>query len=112
GGPNARNRPLQRASGNRGPGQEAGGQAPRPDEPVVGRTVVGGQPVPVLRFMGLPPNRDASGDIESMDLLAGQSVGLVEEIKPAGQIVRELVKDARQIISQRLAGLAARSDER
>jgi hypothetical protein len=26
--------------------------------------------MPVLRFMGLPPNCDASGDIESMDLLA------------------------------------------
>jgi enoyl-[acyl-carrier protein] reductase II len=69
----------------------------------VGQTVVGGQPRPVLRFMGLPPNGDASGDIESMDLLAGESVGLVGEIKPAGQIV--LVEETRQIISQRLAGL-------
>jgi hypothetical protein len=43
-----------------------------------------------------------------MDLLAGQGVGLVGEIKPAGEIVRELVDEARQIISQRLAGLAAR----
>lgn len=43
-----------------------------------------------------------------MDLLAGQGVGLVEEIKPAGQIVRELMEETRQIVSQRLAGLAAR----
>ena len=64
--------------------------------------------MPVLRFMGFPPNCDANGDIESMDLLAGQGVGLVEEIKPAGQIVRELVEETRQIVSQRLAGLAAR----
>ena len=28
-----------------------------------------------------------------MDLLAGQSVGAVREIKPAGEIVRELVED-------------------
>ena len=67
-----------------------------------------GQRVPVLRFMGFPPSTDATGDIESMDLLAGQSVGLVREVKPAGQIVRELVEEARQIISQRLAGLAAK----
>jgi hypothetical protein len=40
--------------------------------------------------------------------LAGQGVGLVGEIKPAGQIVRELVDKARQIVSQRLARLAAR----
>ena len=42
-----------------------------------------------------------------MDLLAGQGVGLVREVKPAGQIVRELVEEAQQIISQRLAGLVA-----
>lgn len=64
--------------------------------------------MPVLRFMGFPPNGDASGDIESMDLLAGQGVGLVGEIRPAGQIVRELVEEARHIISQRLAGLVTR----
>jgi hypothetical protein len=29
-------------------------------------------------------------------------VGLVREVKPAGQIVRELVEEARQIIAQRL----------
>jgi hypothetical protein len=63
--------------------------------------------MPVLRFMGFPPNRDASGDIESMDLLAGQDVGLVGEIRPAGQIVPDLVEGARQIVLQRLAGLAA-----
>ena len=74
---------------------------------MVGQTVIGGQPMPVLRFMGFPPNSDASGDIDSMDLLAGQCVGLVREVKPAGQIVRELVEEAQQIISQRLAGLVA-----
>jgi enoyl-[acyl-carrier protein] reductase II len=86
-------------------GQEARGQESRPDEPAVGHTVIGGQPMPVLRFMGFPPNSDATGDIDSMDLLAGQSVGLVGELKPARQIVGELVEEARQIISQRLAGL-------
>jgi hypothetical protein len=40
-----------------------------------------------------------------MSLLAGQSVGLVRAIKPAGQIVQELIEEARQIISQRLVGL-------
>jgi NAD(P)H-dependent flavin oxidoreductase YrpB (nitropropane dioxygenase family) len=40
-------------------------------------------------------------------LLAGQGVGLVGEIKPAGQIVRELVEEARHIVSQRLAAVAA-----
>jgi nitronate monooxygenase len=59
----------------------------------------------VPRFVSLPPNRDAGGEIDSMSLLAGQSVGLVREAKPAGQIVHELVEETRQIISQRLVGL-------
>jgi NAD(P)H-dependent flavin oxidoreductase YrpB (nitropropane dioxygenase family) len=102
--PNAPHRTLRTAFVRQWLGQEARGQDSRPDEPPVGQTVVGGRTMPVLQFMGLPPNGDASGDIESMSLLAGQSVGLVGEIKPAGQIVRELVEEARQIVSQRLAG--------
>jgi nitronate monooxygenase len=39
--------------------------------------------------------------------LAGQAVGLVREVKPAGQIVQELVEESREIISQRLVGLIA-----
>ena len=35
-----------------------------------------------------------------MDLLAGQGVCLVCEIKPVEEIVRELVDDAREIISR------------
>jgi NAD(P)H-dependent flavin oxidoreductase YrpB (nitropropane dioxygenase family) len=61
--------------------------------------------MPVPRFVSLPPNSDAVGDIDSMSLLAGQAVGLVREVKPAGQIVQELVEEAREIISQRLVGL-------
>jgi NAD(P)H-dependent flavin oxidoreductase YrpB (nitropropane dioxygenase family) len=45
--------------------------------------------------------------MDSMGLLAGQSVGLVRDVLPVGQIVRELVEEARRIISQRLAGLVA-----
>ena len=103
--PNAPHRTLRTPFVQQWLGQEARGQQSRDDEPVVGQTVIGGQPMPVLRFMGFPPNRQASGDIDSMDLLAGQGVGLVIEIKPAGQIVRELVADARHIIAQRLPGV-------
>ena len=83
-------------------GQEARGNASRPDEPVVGQTQIAGQTIPVLRFMGFPPNAAATGDIESMDLLMGQSVGLVHEIKPAALIIRDLVEGARQLIERRL----------
>jgi NAD(P)H-dependent flavin oxidoreductase YrpB (nitropropane dioxygenase family) len=105
--PDAPHRTLRTTFVQQWLGQEARGQESRPDEPVVGQAVIGGRPIPVLRFMSLPPNGDADGDIDSMSLLAGQGVGLVREIKPAGQIVHELVEQARQIISQRLVGLVA-----
>jgi hypothetical protein len=64
----------------------------------------GGQRVPVLRFMGFPPSVDATGEIESMGLLVGQSAGIVREIKPAASIVNELVEEARQISEHQLGG--------
>jgi hypothetical protein len=33
-----------------------------------------------------------------MELLAGQSVGLVNDIKPAGEIVRGMMAEAKRII--------------
>src|SRR5262245_28002737 len=105
--PNAPHRTLRTGFVQQWLGQEARGQESRPDEPVVGQTVIAGQAMPVLRFMGFPPNCEASGDVDSMDLLAGQGVGLVREVKSAGQIVRELVEEAQQIVAQRLAGLVA-----
>jgi NAD(P)H-dependent flavin oxidoreductase YrpB (nitropropane dioxygenase family) len=103
--PNAPHRTLRTPFVEQWLGREARGQESRRDEPVVGRTVIAGQAMPVLRFVSMPPNGEASGDIDSMALLAGQDVGLVREIKAAGQIVHELVEEARQIISQNLAGL-------
>jgi len=105
--PNAPHRTLRTELVRQWLGQEGRGQESRPDEPVVGQTVIGGQPMPVLRFMGFPPNSSATGDVDSMDLAMGQNAGLVREIVPVGHIVRELVEEARQIISQRLAQLIA-----
>jgi nitronate monooxygenase len=80
-------------------------QDSRPDEPIVGHTRIGAQEMPIHRFVGIPPNQNATGDIDSMDLLAGQSVGLVPEIKPAGEIVREIMQAAQNLISRKLLPL-------
>ena len=71
----------------------------------IGEASFAGQRVPVQRFMSLPPMAEATGDIESMAMLAGQGLGLVGEIQPASEIVRELVEGARRIIEQRLGGV-------
>ena len=96
--PNAPHRALRTRFVEEWLPDEARGSEQRSDEPVIGHTVFGGQQVPLLRFMGFPPSTDATGDIESMGLLAGQSAGLVREIKPAAEVVRELVDGARAII--------------
>jgi nitronate monooxygenase len=57
--------------------------------------------------MGFPPNPDVTGNLDAMDFLAVQGVDLVCEAKPAGEIVRELVEEARQVIMQRPPELAA-----
>ena len=75
-------------------GDEARGQESRPDEPIIGETIIAGRPMPILRFMGIPPNRDASGDLDAMGMLAGQCVGLVRDVKPAAEIIRELIEGA------------------
>ncbi len=87
---------------------EARGNESRPDEPIVGETMVGGQRAPLYRFDCLPPNRGTTGDIPSMALLAGQTAGLVRRIEPAAAIVRELVDGAERISAERLAGIAGK----
>jgi len=39
-----------------------------------------------------------------MALIAGESAGLVKEIKPVGEIVHGMMEEARQIIEHRLRG--------
>ena len=93
--PNAAHRVLRTPFLEQWRDQEGRGQQGRPDEPVIGETRVAGQALPVLRFMGLPPSAATRGDVDSMALYAGQGVGLVRDIKPAGEIVRELVAGVR-----------------
>ncbi len=88
-------------------GRENETQDSSPDEPIVGHTRIAGQEMPVQRFVGIPPNENATGEIESMDLLAGQSVGLVSEIKPAGEIVGEVMHGTQELISRKLMPLCA-----
>ncbi len=102
--PNAAHRTLRTAFVDEWLSNEARGSEQRPDEPVIGETTFGGKRLTMRRFMGFPPGADATGAIESMPLLAGQSAGLVNEIKPAAEIVRELVESARRIIDDQLRG--------
>src|SRR5262249_30681759 len=70
---------------------EAHGQTAHPEDAVLGRTTVAGRDFEVREFVCFPPNREATGEIESMGMLAGQCVGAIHELRPAAEIVRELV---------------------
>ena len=96
--PHAPHRALKTAFVREWVDRQSGTQDFWPDEPVIGRTIIAGDEMPVQRFVSLPPNAHATGDIESMSLLAGQSVGLIDEVRPAADILRETVKGAERII--------------
>lgn len=73
-------------------------QGSRAEEPVIGSTIIADLEMPIQRFVSMPPNVHAKVDIDSMSLLAGQSVGLVDEIRPAAEIVDETVNEAESLI--------------
>ncbi len=56
----------------------------------------------VVRYQSATARSDHEGDIEAFPLWAGQGVGLVNKVQPAGEIVREIAEDAKRTL-ERLA---------
>jgi NAD(P)H-dependent flavin oxidoreductase YrpB (nitropropane dioxygenase family) len=50
------------------------------------------------------------GDTEGYTQFTGQTAGLIDSIKPAGEIVREVVAEAEEILRDRLPSLLRRAD--
>jgi len=97
--PNAPHRALRTLFVEKWLEDEKRGSEQRPDEPQIGEVTFGGMRTPLPRFGAIPPARDATGEIESMGFLAGQCVGLLNEIKPAAEIVHEIVQQAGRILA-------------
>jgi len=76
-------------------GSPATGHRPGEGE-TVGRYADGS---PILRYDSDAPTVFADGQIEAMALYAGQGVGLVDRVQPAGDIVREVVAQAEAVIA-------------
>ena len=53
----------------------------------------------VLRYDSHTPGSDAEGDIEPGSMWAGQSVGTVRRVQPAAEIVREIMEEARTVLT-------------
>ncbi|KAF6152060.1 hypothetical protein GIB67_031382 [Kingdonia uniflora] len=74
------------------------------NQPVIGHATIHDREKKIYRFAGTVPNMTATGDIESMAMYAGQGVGLIKEILPAGQVVKRLVEEAKHVIQHQLLG--------
>ena len=78
---------------------EAAGRPPSGKRPGEGEVIATSQSSgPIVRYQSYTPAADANGDIDAMALWAGQGVGLVSKVQPAGDIVREIVDEAQGII--------------
>ncbi|GMN57469.1 hypothetical protein TIFTF001_026573 [Ficus carica] len=71
------------------------------NQPVIGKSTIDGKEREIRRFAGTAPNMTTTGDIESMVMYAGEGVGLIKEILPAGEVVKRLVEGAQLLIQQK-----------
>ncbi|KAL2476883.1 Aldolase-type TIM barrel family protein [Forsythia ovata] len=71
------------------------------NQPIIGRSNIHGVEKEIRRFAGTVPNVTTTGDIESMAMYAGQGVGLIKEILPAGEVIKRIVEGARCLILQK-----------
>jgi NAD(P)H-dependent flavin oxidoreductase YrpB (nitropropane dioxygenase family) len=71
----------------------------RPGEGTLNGTMqMAGTTVDVPRYAVFPPMPGFTGDLERTALYAGESCSLVDDIRPAGEIVREIVEEAEAVI--------------
>ena len=83
---------------------EAAGRPPSGQRPgegtVIGATVRFGTTTDIVRYQSFMVTPDFRGDIEYAPLWAGESCSLVHDIKPAAQIVRDMVWEAEEVMLQ------------
>lgn len=83
---------------------EAAGKPPSGQRPGSGTTVAvrtrDGKTEEIEKYSSVTATPEYTGDLEYLALWAGQSCSLVYEIKPAGEIVRDVVAQAEAVIER------------
>ena len=79
-------------------GRPRSGQRPG-EGTTVGRMPIGGASADIPRYSARTPMIGFEGDLEYAALYAGESCGLVNDIKPAAAIVRDVVAEAEAVLS-------------
>ncbi|WP_333334597.1 nitronate monooxygenase [Microcoleus sp. BROC3] len=73
----------------------------RPGEgTIVGTVPLAGTTMDVPKYGSMIPITGFIGDMESVALYAGESCNLIHDIKPAAQIVQDVVREAEEVIAQ------------
>ena len=97
--PNAAHRVLRNKAYNE---WEAAGQpetGKRPGEgSIAGTMPIAGTTVEVPKYGVFPPMIGFTGDLEQTALYAGESCRLINDIKPAAQIVRDIIREAEEVL--------------
>ncbi|KAL3515523.1 hypothetical protein ACH5RR_022425 [Cinchona calisaya] len=73
------------------------------NQPIIGHSTIHGMEKDIRRFAGTVPNPTTTGEIESMAMYAGQAIGLIKEILPAGEVIKRVVAGAKLLINQKFA---------
>ncbi|XP_039124620.1 NADH:quinone reductase [Dioscorea cayenensis subsp. rotundata] len=72
------------------------------NKPIIGHAVINGIEKDIRLFAGTVPNARTTGDVERMVMYAGEGVGLIKDIVPAGEVVKRLVEETKHLIQQLL----------
>jgi NAD(P)H-dependent flavin oxidoreductase YrpB (nitropropane dioxygenase family) len=99
--PNAQHRVLRNKAVEEweAAGRPASGQRPG-EGTIIGTLVLSGTTIEVPKYSSVQPMTGFTGNMEYSALYAGESCSLVNDIKPAGQIVQDLVHEAEAVIEQ------------
>jgi nitronate monooxygenase len=80
-------------------GRPATGERPG-EGSIIGTMPVAGASVDMVKYMVFPPLTGFTGDIDYAVLYAGESCSLVHDIKPAAQIVRDVMGEAEEAMEE------------
>jgi NAD(P)H-dependent flavin oxidoreductase YrpB (nitropropane dioxygenase family) len=86
-------------------GREAAAPAAAESAQSIGRTLLGGQEYVMPKFSAFLPTPDTTGDFDEMMMAAGESASLVDDIRPASEIVQTMMAEARRIVDERLRSI-------
>jgi nitronate monooxygenase/enoyl-[acyl-carrier protein] reductase II len=87
---------------------EAAGRPPSGQRPGEGSIIgkrTGQWAMEIHKYQSTTPTSEFEGDVDSLAFWAGQSCSLVRDIKPAAEIVRDLIREATETIEQLHRGM-------